>query len=703
MCGILLKVSNKPLDIPSCIPQPLRQTDNDQKTNSNQHQQQHQQWETLDKAIIESFLNKGSELKPLTNQQIYKLNNLSHLRELNNQLSKLKNNVKRLSSDLEYQRQEQIKQLQTEIDLISKDYDDDDNDGLEIDRQKGEGEDDLDQLIYNISNRGPDYLNFSQFNTTTNNGDEFHFQTFSAILSLRQPFTRQPIFKDQFVLQFNGELYNQECLQINDTQFIIDKLHEHLQVNDNRNNAILSTLKSLNGEFAIILIDLLENKIYFGRDSIGKRSLCYKLSGGVKNKQLIISSVSNKGFIDCENIIYEYNLGYNTLAKHKLHELPSHANIESGAIKDEEQLVKNLYDELKKSIWKRQDSIHPLIEDNNQESKLAVLFSGGLDCTIIANIICQLFMEQNTTTKTPIDLLTVGFDNPRTNQKSNESPDRKLAIKSWFHLNKQFPLLNLQLIEINVDYKSWLLHKSRVKKLMYPYNTEMDLSIAIAFYFASSCLKSITSKTILRDKQIDWDTFIQSPNKYITKIENYESKAKVLFSGLGADELFAGYSRHEAIFNKKENITNDNTNLLYEELQESLNYDISIIHQRNLSRDDRVISCWGKELRYPYLDENFIDWVIQNIPPQLKFKYKYEYSTTTTTTTPTTTTPTVSTKKSNKNKLTFIPTRKYILRQLANYLQMSYVSIELKRAIQFGAKSAKLEIGQNKTKGTDSL
>ena len=27
--------------------------------------------------------------------------------------------------------------------------------------------------------------------------------------------------------------------------------------------------------------------------------------------------------------------------KHKLHELPSHANIESGAIKDEEQLVKN--------------------------------------------------------------------------------------------------------------------------------------------------------------------------------------------------------------------------------------------------------------------------------------------------------------------------------------------------------------------------
>lgn len=34
---------------------------------------------------------------------------------------------------------------------------------------------------------------------------------------------------------------------------------------------------------------------------------------------------------------------------------------------------------------------------------------------------------------------------------------------------------------------------------------------------------------------------------------------------------------------------------------------------------------------------------------------------------------------------------------------MGYVSQELKRAIQFGAKSAKLNIGDSKVKGTDSL
>ena len=143
---------------------------------------------------------------------------------------------------------------------------------------------------------------------------------------------------------------------------------------------------------------------------------------------------------------------------------------------------------------------------------------------------------------------------------------------------------------------------------MYPYNTEMDLSIAIAFYFASSCLKSITSKTILRDKQIDWDTFIQSPNKNILpRLKIMNLKQKVLFSGLEPMNYLLDILVMKPFSTRKKNITNDNTNLLYEELQESLNYDISIIHQRNLSRDDRVISCWGKELRYPYLDENFID------------------------------------------------------------------------------------------------
>ena len=650
MCGILLKISKLSLDKPSCIPELPNVVD-----------EKYRQWDTLDSETIRTFLDNGSRLSPLTKQQIYKLDNLPLLRELNNQLSKIKNNVK---TD-PVVKQQQTDDVQKQIDFISKED--------EVIMEKN----DINQLIYKISNRGPNYLNYTEFENS-----EYNFQSFLAILSLRQPFTQQPIIKDQFILQFNGELYNDECLNKNDTQFIIDKLHENLQF-ESRNSAVLKTLKYLDGEFAIILVDLIDNKVYFGRDCIGKRSLCYQLT----EDDLIISSVSTVGFIDCKNEIYEYDLKIHSVINHKLHELALYQPNK----KTECELVAELYKELKKSVYKRQDAIHPLHEEeeedgvgNSSKSKLAVLFSGGLDCTIVTALICELLSNKPTKNAT-IDLLTVGFDNPRTNQKSNNSPDRQLALKSWFHLCKQFPGVNIQLIEINVDYKSWFSHKQRVRNLMFPYNTEMDLSIAIAFYFASSCLPDLTRKVTLINKNVSWEDFQADPLKYTNRVENYESNAKVLFSGLGADELFAGYSRHEAIFNSNGQVNdNEDDDKLYQDLQESLNYDITIIHERNLSRDDQVVSCWGKEVRYPYLDEGFINWVISNVAPQLKFKYEY-----------------VPNKK--KNKLIFTSVRKYILRQLAEYLSMDYVSLELKRAIQFGAKSAKLNIGDNKVKGTDSL
>ncbi|EMG49919.1 hypothetical protein G210_5127 [Candida maltosa Xu316] len=639
MCGILFKVSKSKLEPPSCIPQPLTKNNDIFQT-----------WETLDPETIQHFLDEGSKVPALSKQQIYKLENLSHIRDLNNELSKIKNNVKTDPS----MKTEKINQIQTQIDSISKED--------EVPLTK----DNMDDLIYKISNRGPNYLNYTEIQY-----NEYHFQLFSSILSLRQPFTKQPIVKDDFILQFNGELYNQKCLDLNDTQFIIDELHDNLQKHE-RNEAILKTLKYLDGEFAIVLLDLRDKKIYFGRDSIGKRSLSYELL----ENEITISSVPTIGFTDCENKLYEYDLDSHELASHVLHNLPTYN--ENPTEPSEEELVKELYAKLKDSVFKRQDAIHPLKDNNNDEdtSKLAVLFSGGIDCTIVAALICQL-----TTDNHPIDLLTVGFENPRTNQKSGDSPDRQLATKSWFHLCQQFPDVNLRLIEINVDYKSWLLHKQRVRELMYPYNTEMDLSIAIAFYFASSTISDLTTKVTLNDRHVTWEDFHKNMDEYVTRSHGYRSNAKVLFSGLGADELFAGYSRHEAIFNTKDDSKDDSVR--YQELQESLNYDISIIHQRNLSRDDRVISCWGKELRYPYLDENFINWVVSTIPPTLKFKYEYI--------------------PNKKNKMVFTPTRKYVLRKLAEYLDMGYVSQELKRAIQFGAKSAKLEIGQSKAKGTDNI
>ena len=80
----------------------------------------------------------------------------------------------------------------------------------------------------------------------------------------------------------------------------------------------------------------------------------------------------------------------------------------------------------------------------------------------------------------------------------------------------------------------------------------------------------------------------------------HTTAARVLLSGLGADELFGGYTRHYNAFRR------DGYHGLLDELQ----LDVARLGQRNLGRDDRVMAHWSKEVRFPYLDEKLVCWAL---------------------------------------------------------------------------------------------
>lgn len=678
MCGILCRVSASSDIIHPASCSPLKNDGN------------YSTWDCQDlEYILKNFIDIDlqNDLK-LSASDKSKLANLVELRSLNDQLIRLNNTIKK-SEEIENTKLN----VQHRIDEIIR---------VEVhDEREVTNPDIFESLIPKIATRGPDYLLYLLFGESN-----LSLQFFSSILSLRQPFFSQPIQSHNLILQFNGELYNEDCLHSNDTEFIINRLVSNISIY-NRREGILKTITELRGEFAFTIYDQLEAKLYFGRDYIGRRSLVFHIGDFTKTSEdskpeLIISSLPPSDantFQECESSkIKIFDLKDSALEEVSYRHLwdkydsPNKLNFNplgklfdfATPIKDKLlQLSTNLND----ACYLRQSTIQPLHPDIN-EANIGILFSGGLDCTVLAAIISKNLLQ---TPNSKIDLITVGFDNPRTNLKASESPDRMLSKKSWFHLCKLFnnDNISIRLVEINVDYKEWLINKKRVEKLMFPCNTEMDLSIAIAFYFASKCEDGI--KLTLTDSNISWEEFQQNENKHVNIQEGYKSFAKVLFSGLGADELFAGYSRHESIFNSLVRPDDPNyleqVHLKYNELSDSLIHDIKIIHERNLGRDDRVISSWGKELRYPYLDEKLINFVIDDIEPNLKLFFDWEL---------------VKTKKKGE-KLMMKPIRKWLLRELAEYLQLHWVKSELKRAIQFGAKSAKMEIGQSKIKGTDSL
>ncbi|XP_008063256.1 asparagine synthetase domain-containing protein 1 [Carlito syrichta] len=304
----------------------------------------------------------------------------------------------------------------------------------------------------------------------------------------------------------------------------------------------------------------------------------------------------------------------------------------------------------------------------DRKANVAVLFSGGIDSMVIATL-----ADRHIPPDEPIDLLNVAFmteektkptcsNKKWTKQKNHcEIPSEEFSksVAAAANSDKQFsvpdritgraglkelqavnPSRTWNFVEINVSLEELQkLRRSRICHLIQPLDTVLDDSIGCAVWFAS--------------RGIGW---------LVTQdgLMSYQSRAKVVLTGIGADEQLAGYSRHRVRFQ---------THGL-EGLNKDIVMELGRISSRNLGRDDRVIGDHGREARFPFLDENVVSF-LNSLPVW------------------------------EKADLT-LPRgigEKLILRLAATELGLLASALLPKRAMQFGSRIAKME--KNNEKASD--
>ncbi|MBN2881478.1 diphthine--ammonia ligase [Candidatus Woesearchaeota archaeon] len=356
----------------------------------------------------------------------------------------------------------------------------------------------------------------------------------------------QPLIdkKTNSAISINCEIYNWKELEKgeNDSESVLNELNKLSDENLLEN--IKELLKKFDGVYAASYIR--NNKIYLFRDLIGVKPIWYVNDNkyfiyGSEKKAIEKIIESEKLEIDKEKItelnprtIIEYNTKTNELKETRREFFKTTPEIKKSKDKILEELEKLFLNAILKRV-------------PDKKIGLGILFSGGIDSTILAYILKKHNIK--------FTCYTAALDETSQDLQWSKKIAKELDLDLKIAIPKEEELEK---------------HIKKVCKIIESSNV-VKVGVALPFYLATELAK--------------------------------KDKIKVIFSGLGSEEIFAGYKRHEESL----------------KINEECKSGLLKMYERDLYRDDTITMHNNVELRLPFLDLKLIKYALR-IPSEFKIQ-----------------------------------------------------------------------------------
>ena len=350
----------------------------------------------------------------------------------------------------------------------------------------------------------------------------------------------QPLTENNALLAFNGEIYNWRMLnEMYHCGADNDACVLFNLLQHQGEENIAECLNDLDGVFAFVYKN--NNKIILARDLIGEKPLFYW-----QGAQGFIAASEKKCIRALGKEPVEVNPREIIVYDTESHQIEMQRLPFFDTIPEHQDDFETLKQKTRRLI---EHAVEKRLPDKG--TKIGILFSGGVDSTLLA-FLCK---------KHGHDFIC--YTAALEEEGMQPAPDFVSAKKVAEQLG--FPLKAITInIETVPDY---------LKKIvpLIEDTSVVKVGVALPFYLAAEQAK--------------------------------KDGVRILFSGLGSEELFGGYERHE----KAQNINKECVSGLLK------------MYERDLYRDDVVMMAHTIELRLPFLDNELVEYAVK-IPAEYKIR-----------------------------------------------------------------------------------